>query len=81
MKRWSLAALAVAAVLGAVVPGTASASDSPGCFGQFVSFYAQNPGAINPPAANLGQFVSGAARGPGAFGQVDVPIFKDMACA
>jgi hypothetical protein len=80
MKRWSLAALAVAGALAAIMPGPASASGNPGCFGQFVSFYAQNPGAIDPPAANLGEFVSASASGPGAFGQVDVPFFKSMAC-
>jgi hypothetical protein len=80
MRRWSLAALAVACVLAAIMPGTASATANPGCFGHFVSFFAQNPGAIVPPSANLGEFVSGAASGPGAFGQNDVPVFKSMAC-
>jgi hypothetical protein len=77
MKRLGLATAVVAAALAVSMPGAASAN-SPGCFGQFVSSFAQNPAALG--ASNLGQFISGAARLPGPFGQDLIPVIKGIAC-
>lgn len=74
MRR--IAVAAVTAALLALGSGTASAG-TPGCFGNFVSFYAQNPAF---GAQNLGEYVSGVASGPGAFGQTAIPFYKSIAC-
>lgn len=76
-RRWLVVPLAVATVIAGVAPGTASAQGEPGCFGQFVASFAQDP----PPGfRNLGEEVSGFARAPGPFGRTLLPAFKAQAC-
>jgi hypothetical protein len=75
MRRIAAAACAVA-LLGLGASGTASAA-SPGCFGHFVSSFAQTP---PEGASNLGQFVSADARASVPFGQNNIPVYKSDAC-
>ena len=70
-------AVAATAALALGTSTTASAS-TPGCFGGFVSFFAQNPPLGE--GTNLGEFVSETASAPGSFGQEDIPFYKSMAC-
>lgn len=79
MRRFAVAVVATAS-LAVGMPASASAapSGSPGCYGQFVSSYAQNPGLLG--ATNLGQFVSSNAQVAVPFGQTDIPFYKSLAC-
>jgi hypothetical protein len=76
MEVRRIAVAAMTAALLALGSGTASA-DTPGCFGQFVHYYAQNPPFGGD---NLGEFVGGTASGPSNFGQDDMPFYKSLAC-
>jgi hypothetical protein len=79
MRRFA-GVLVVAAGVGVAIPTSASASPSAaqGCFGQFVSSYARNPGLLG--VTNLGQFVSSQAQASVPFGQNGVPVYKGLAC-
>ena len=79
-SRRMLVSLAMAGALATAVPAGASAQGpppEPGCFGAFVSSFAQEPPA---PFANLGEEVSGFAKAPGPFGRTILPEFKRLAC-
>ena len=82
MRRLA-AVLAVTGVVAAVAPAVASASappGGPGCYGDFVSFYAQNPEQIPiGPSPTLGAFVSTTAQASVPYGQTQVPFFKSVA--
>ena len=75
MRRIAVAVAATAAL--ALGTTTTASASTPGCFGGFVSFFAQDPPV---GTSNLGEFVSESARAPGPFGQDDIPFFKSLAC-
>ncbi|MEA2211588.1 MAG: hypothetical protein QOF83_1536 [Solirubrobacteraceae bacterium] len=79
MRRLAVALLAAASlVVGIPASASAGPSGSPGCYGQFVSSYAQNPALLG--ASNLGQFVSTSAQTAVPFGQTSIPLYKTLAC-
>ena len=84
MRRFAVA-LVVTGAVAATAPAVASASAPPGgagCFGDFVSFYAQNPEQIPiGPSPTLGAFISTTAQASVPYGQTQVPFFKSVAPA
>jgi hypothetical protein len=81
MRRFAAALVVSGAVAVAAPAASASAPPgSPGCFGDFVSFFAQNP-EQNPigPTPTLGAFVSATAQASVPYGQTQIPFFKSVA--
>ena len=69
---------------GVLATAPAALADAPpgprGCFGDFVSYYAQNPGQIAlGPSPTLGAFISTTAQSSVPYGQTEVPFFKGIA--
>ncbi len=82
MRRFAAAVVvtgAIAAAAPAVAPAAAPPG-GPGCFGDFASYYAQNPMQIPiGPSPTLGAFISRTAQSSVPYGQTQVPCFKSVA--
>ena len=79
-KRVAGVAASCSLVLALMSAPAGAATGQPGCFGDFASFFAQNPQAFAAfglgTFANLGQFVKSQAQLPGPYGRLAIPVFK-----